>query len=332
MATFAQFAKLPIELQDTIWEEALKKDRVLSMHVWTLGEDCWSAGRTIQLLHGRPEIPDVINSPTTPRLTDGRETEVNAGSRKECGLFVDDKAAISKLFRINAESRQAAKRFYRVHIPCTYMKPELYQKGTLYLRPESDTIRMGLAEGFGRLAHCVWAMDRLHVGLVNLAPDLKVKFSGFNGLAWLHDYFPKDAAEAELWKDSLGRLQKVSSRDTIPGYLDPRWADPRLSYRPLAHIHHSTPGYRNQWARVNKPYYLPTEGMRVSATFWFNLLAREEITLSHEVNYDCMLSQRDTLHQCLPNRTEKCQCAAELFIQDSERRQQRLFRATGFSQ
>ncbi|KAF5691058.1 hypothetical protein FGLOB1_14619 [Fusarium globosum] len=319
MATFTQFVKLPIELRDMIWEEALKKDRVLSMHVWTLGEDCWSAGRTMQLLYGRPlgkELSNVINSPTTPRLTDGRETEVTAALRKEFGLFVDDKSAISKLFRVNTESRQAAKRFYRVHIPCTYMQPGLYERGTLYFRPELDTIRMGLTEGFGRFAHCVWAMDRLHVGLVNLAPDLKVKFSGFNGLAWLHDYFPKDAVEAELWKDGLGRLQNVSFQDTIPGYLDPRWADPRVSYRPLTPIHRSTPRYHNQWARVNKPCYLPTEGMRVSATFWFRLLAREGITLSHEVNYGCMLSQKDTLHQCLPNGTNKCQCAAELFIQD----------------
>ncbi|SCO42814.1 uncharacterized protein FFMR_06974 [Fusarium fujikuroi] len=296
MATFPQFAKLPIELRDMIWEQALKKDRVLSMHVWTLGEDCWSAGRTMQLLHGRPEIPDAINSPTTPDLlTDERR---------------------NKLFRVNAESRQAAKRFYRVHIPCTYMKPGLYEKGTLYLRPELDTIRRGLTEGFGRLAHCVWAMDRLHIGLVNLAPDLQVKFSGFNGLAWKHDYFPKDVVEGELWKDGLRRLQNVSFQDTIPGFLDPRWADLRVSYLPLTPIHRSTPGYQNQWARVNKTCYLPTEGMRVSATFWFRLLAREGITLSQEVNYGCMLSQRDKLHQCLPNRTEKCQCAGELFIQD----------------
>ncbi|SCN87413.1 uncharacterized protein FFB20_07951 [Fusarium fujikuroi] len=190
MATFPQFAKLPIELRDMIWEQALKKDRVL----------------------------------------------------------------------------------------------RLYEKRTLYLRPELDTIRRGLTEGFGRLAHCVWAMDRLHVGLVNLAPDLQVKFSGFNGLAWKDDYFPKDIVEGELWKDGLRRLQNVSFQDTIPGYVDPRWAD--------------------------------LQGMRVSATFWFRLLAREGITLSQEVNYGCLLSQRDTLHQCLPNRTEKCQCAGELFIQD----------------
>ncbi|KAF4422159.1 hypothetical protein FACUT_10768 [Fusarium acutatum] len=167
MATFPQFARLPIDIRDLIWEQALIKDRVL--------------------LHGRPlgkELSDVINSPTTPRLTEGQDTEVNVGWKKEYGVMVDDKATISKLFRVNTESRQAAKRFYRVRFPCTYMKPApgFYEKGTLYLRPESDTIRMGLTEGSGRFAHCVWAMDRFHVGLVNLAPDLKVKFSGFNGL------------------------------------------------------------------------------------------------------------------------------------------------------
>ncbi|KAF4493538.1 hypothetical protein FAGAP_10337 [Fusarium agapanthi] len=103
MATFPQFAKLPIELRDMLWEEALKKDKVLSMHVWMGG----TAGRTMELLRGRPlgtELSDLFNSPTTPRLTDGRETEVNAGSKKEYGVMVDDKAAISKLFSVNAES------------------------------------------------------------------------------------------------------------------------------------------------------------------------------------------------------------------------------------
>lgn len=96
--------------------------------------------------------------------------------------MVDDIAAIIKFFHGNAESRRAGKRYYRVHIPCTYIKPGRYEKGTLYIRPESDTICMGLTEGSGRFAHCVWALDRLHVGLVNLAPDLKVNFFGYNGL------------------------------------------------------------------------------------------------------------------------------------------------------
>ncbi|KAF5555839.1 hypothetical protein FPHYL_8117 [Fusarium phyllophilum] len=319
MATFPQFANLPLEIRDLIWEEALKKDRVLSMHVWTLGEDCWSAGRTMQLLHGRPlgkELSDVINSATTPRLTDRREAEVNSGSKKEYGVFVDDKAAISKLFLVNTESRQAAKRFYRVQIPCTYMKPGLYKKGTLYLHPESDTIQMGLTEGFGRFAHCVWAMDRRHVGLVNLAPDLKVRFSGFNGLDWRRDSFPDDAAEGELWKEGLGRLKNVSFQDTIPGCLDPRWADLRLLPGLLGPIGLDLDVFEERWAKPNTPQYLPIEGMRLSALFWFYLLHKKEITLSPDVNYRCMFSSRDTLHQCLPNRAKKWQCAADLFIQD----------------
>ncbi|KAF5722409.1 hypothetical protein FMUND_2921 [Fusarium mundagurra] len=321
MAAFPQFAKLPLEIRDLIWEQALIKDRVLSLHVWTLEEDCSSAGQTMQLLHGRApgkELSDVINSPTTARLTAGQETEVNAGSKKEYGVFVDDKAAISKLFHVNAESRQAAKRIYRVHIPCTYMKPRpgLYEKGTLYLRP--DTIRMGLTEGFGRFAHCVWARDRLHVGLVNLAPDTKVKFFGFNGLVWhyRHNSFPEDAAEGNLWKEGLGRLENVTFQDTIPGCVDPRWADLRLFPGLLGPIGLDLEEFEDRWAEANTPQYLPIEGMRLSALFWFYLLHKKEITLSPDVNYRCMFSSRDTLHQCLPNRTKKWQCAADLFIQD----------------
>ncbi|KAF5637861.1 hypothetical protein F52700_4563 [Fusarium sp. NRRL 52700] len=319
MATFPQFAKLPIEIRDMIWEEALKKDRVLSMHVWTLGEDNWDAARTMQVLHGRPlatELSDLLNSPTTPRLPDGRETEGNVASKKEYGVIVDDEVAISKLFRVNAESRQAAKRFYRVQIPCIYMKRGLYERGTLYLRPESDTIRMGLTEGFGRFAYFVWAMDRLHVGLVNIAPDLKVKFFGYNGLDVMPDPFPEDAAEGQLWKEGLGRLQNISFQDTIPGRLDPRWADLRMLPPPLSPVDVSLPELHDKWAKANIPQYLPIEGMRLSAIFWICLLATKGITLSSDVNYGCMFSRRDTLHQCLPNRAKKWQCAAELFIQD----------------
>uniref|UniRef100_A0A0D2YA71 2EXR domain-containing protein n=1 Tax=Fusarium oxysporum (strain Fo5176) TaxID=660025 RepID=A0A0D2YA71_FUSOF len=89
--------------------------------------------------------------------------------------LIKDRVLNIHFFHVNAESRRAGKRYYRVHIPCTYMKPGRYEKGTLYIRPESDTICMGLTEGFGRFAHCVWALDHLHVGLVNLAPDLKSK-------------------------------------------------------------------------------------------------------------------------------------------------------------
>ncbi|KAF5683590.1 hypothetical protein FDENT_7202 [Fusarium denticulatum] len=301
------------------------------MHVWNLGENCRDAARTMEVLHGKPfkkELSAVVSSPTTPRLPGGQEMEVNAKSEKEYGVFVDDKAAISKLFRVNTESREASKRFYRVQIPCTYMKSGLYEKGTLYLRPELDTIRMGLTEGFGRFAHCVWAMDRRHVGLVNLAPDLKVRFCGFNGLDWQHDSFPEDAAEAELWQKGLVRLTNVSFQDTIPGCVDPRWADLRVFPWPLAPIDLPLHKLKGRWAKTNTPQYLPIEGMRLSALFWFRLLARKEITLSPDVNYGCLFSHRDTLHQCLPNRTKKWQCAAELFIQDLRAKGTEV--ATGF--
>ncbi|KAH7217405.1 hypothetical protein BKA60DRAFT_621735 [Fusarium oxysporum] len=299
-ATIPQFTQLPIEIRDMIWKEALIKDRVLNIH-------------TMRLLHGRPfdkELFNVPNSPTTPRLTDGQETKVNPESTKEYGVMVDDIAAISKFFHVNAESRRAGKRYYRVHIPCTYMKPGRYEKGTLYIRPESDTICMGLTEGFGRFAHCVWALDRLHVGLVNLAPDLKVNFFGYNGLECRYDSFPKDAIEGQLWKDGPKRLRNVSFQDTIPGCLDPRWADLRCKDQ-------------NQYTQ-----YLPIEGMRLIACFWFRLLVRKKVTLSHEVSYGCMFSHRDTLHQCLPNRAKKWQCAAGLFIDDLRAKGTEI--ATGF--
>lgn len=88
------------------------------------------------------------------------------------------------------------------------------------------------------------------------------------------------------------------------------------------------PEFEDTRTKINTPQYLPIEGMRLSACFWFRLLARKEITLSHEVSYDCMFSHRDTLHQCLPNRAKKWQCAAGLFIDDLRAKATEI--ATGF--
>ncbi|KAF5569445.1 hypothetical protein FPHYL_1973 [Fusarium phyllophilum] len=75
---------------------------------------------------------------------------------------------MSKLFVTTLESR-AAKKFYRVHIPCKYVHMTSTYDGILYLNPELDIIHVFGWAYFPELANHIWKLDPLHVGVVNLA-------------------------------------------------------------------------------------------------------------------------------------------------------------------
>ncbi|KAF5671813.1 hypothetical protein FCIRC_8558 [Fusarium circinatum] len=51
-------------------------------------------------------------------LTHERILKIYSGKE---GVEVRERVAISKLFSTNRESRASVKKFYRVHIPCTYV-------------------------------------------------------------------------------------------------------------------------------------------------------------------------------------------------------------------
>ncbi|KLO94930.1 uncharacterized protein LW93_3623 [Fusarium fujikuroi] len=88
---------------------------------------------------------------------------------EENRVEVRERIAMSKLFVTNRESRAAAKKFYRVHIPCTYVHMTSTYDGILYVNPELDIIHVSQWSYFPELAHHIWRLDPLHVGIVNLA-------------------------------------------------------------------------------------------------------------------------------------------------------------------
>ncbi|KAF4436699.1 hypothetical protein FACUT_6294 [Fusarium acutatum] len=87
----------------------------------------------------------------------------------ECRVEVRERVAMSKLFVTNRESRAAAKKFYRVHIPCTYVHMTSTYDGILYFNLELDIIHVFEWYYFPELAHHIWGLDPLPVGIVNLA-------------------------------------------------------------------------------------------------------------------------------------------------------------------
>jgi len=88
---------------------------------------------------------------------------------EENRVEVRERIALSKLFVTNRDSRAAAKKFYRVHIPCTYVHMTSTYNGILYFNPELDIIHVSEWSYFPELAHHIWRLDPLHVGIVNLA-------------------------------------------------------------------------------------------------------------------------------------------------------------------
>ncbi|KAF5546937.1 hypothetical protein FMEXI_5442 [Fusarium mexicanum] len=99
-------------------------------------------------------------------LTHERILKIYSGKE---GVEVRERVAISKLFSTNRESRASAKKFYRVHIPCTYVHMTSTYDGILYFNPELDIIHVFEWAYFPELAHHIWSLDPLHVGIVNLA-------------------------------------------------------------------------------------------------------------------------------------------------------------------
>ncbi|TVY68587.1 hypothetical protein Focb16_v002744 [Fusarium oxysporum f. sp. cubense] len=109
---------------------------------------------------------------------------------------------MSKLFVTNHESRSAAKRFYRVHIPCTYAHMTCTYYGIFYFNPEFDIIHIFEWWYFPELAHRIWKLIPLHVGIVNLAQHTD------------QDYW--DRRNNESWYTNTRHV----------GYKDPKYRDP----------------------------------------------------------------------------------------------------------
>lgn len=97
-------------------------------------------------------------------------------------IILCERQAISKLFRVNLESRKAALRFYRVHLPCRWAwEGRVEENGMLYFNPERDILEVRVfseppghgievtGELFVNFANKLWTADRNHVGLINLA-------------------------------------------------------------------------------------------------------------------------------------------------------------------
>ncbi|KAF5678184.1 hypothetical protein FDENT_9068 [Fusarium denticulatum] len=153
---FHLFNKLPLEMRLKIWESALSHYR----HIKVIVSDDWEFS-VWNCHHERVDfkVDDIEGQPYT--------------------VFVKKSAAYHPLLNTTSESRDVAKKFYRVQLPCRRLGPDGGSLGTLFLCPELDTIHLETQtlslKHFEKFAQTIFAADKLNVGLVNLALDCELR-------------------------------------------------------------------------------------------------------------------------------------------------------------
>lgn len=182
---FPQFPKLPPELRSRIWEQSLCQERMVRVH-----------------LTPRSSLKDKDEGGRRSRSLKERRAMRQAQRWGEFLIVLSNYHEISKLFSVCSESRQAARRFYRVQLPCRYEQwHSPSTKGVFYFHPELDTLDIIGQEYLPRFAHMLWEHDHRRVGLVNLALLHGRLRTTFDKLF--------TTADEELARHFLSRLRRV---------------------------------------------------------------------------------------------------------------------------
>lgn len=144
---FSLFPLLPKEIRLKIWQHSLQCQRIIKLRL---------KSRAIESIG-----------------------VANYGERY-CAV-VYEYQVLSKLLRVNSESRDAALNFYRVHLPCRFTRDTTWTAattpGTLHVNPEYDFLQIhpewpvkDTLVDF--LYHLKTTLDPRGVGLLNLAVDI----------------------------------------------------------------------------------------------------------------------------------------------------------------
>ncbi len=187
-STFHLFATLPKELRAKIWRYALRRQRIIRIHInHRRGKTASEAG----------ENPDSV------------------GNGELYFTVVNGNQLLSKFLRVNKESREEVLRFHRVHLPCRFTggttKEASAGHGTFHFNPEWDVLHT-TAEWPAQdtLIAFIHRLKTTHdprqVGLLNLAID----DTGLNG----NDIIGVQPSEIEseirsTFVETLTQLQKV---------------------------------------------------------------------------------------------------------------------------
>lgn len=192
---FHLFPQLAKELRQKIWMHALQRPRII--HITLYDPDYPTP--TEDIAEGTTEFPK--NGESFWAITDGNQT-------------------MSKLFRVNSDSREAALAFYRVRFPCklrTIGGPAKW--GIIYFNPENDFLHITPYWSvkhtlFNFMYHLKTTYDRRGIGLRNLV--VTVGDMTGNDLLLTNPSDPKlNREEVMAWKQVLKNVRKVIFYSTI---------------------------------------------------------------------------------------------------------------------
>ena len=153
-SNFPLFPLLPQEIRLKIWRHSLQRQRIIKLHL---------KGRTEQT------------------VTQAAESTGSASKSERYCAVVDGYQVLSKLLRVNSESREAALEFYRVRLPCRFTgratREGTTRSETLHFNPEYDFLHISPESPVSDtlvdfIYHLKTTHDPHHVGLLNLAVGL----------------------------------------------------------------------------------------------------------------------------------------------------------------
>ena len=158
-STFPLFATLSKELRTKIWRYALRRHRIIRIH---------------------------INNQRGKSASEAGEHADSVGNGELYSTVVDGSQLLSKFLRVDQESRQEVLKLYWVHLPCRFTggtsKEGPATHGTLHFNPEWDILYINAEwpakDTLIAFIHRLKTIhDPRHVGLLNLA----IAINGLNG-------------------------------------------------------------------------------------------------------------------------------------------------------
>lgn len=183
---FSLFPLLPKELRLKIWRHTLQRGRIIHL---------------------------CLNNQRRKTATQAGENPESTRNGERYFTIVDGSQLLSKLLRVNKESRDEALVFFRVHIPCSFRSTRKGPTGhgKLHMNPEWDFLHIS-AEWFAKdtlvsfLYHLKTIHDPRHVGLLNLAVD----GNGLNGTdLYQLPFSDLDSEVRSAFVETLTQLREV---------------------------------------------------------------------------------------------------------------------------
>jgi hypothetical protein len=197
LISFPLFPKLPPEVRCLIWQQAMSYERNINIELFKSYD--------LEGLTWNPQRTSTENAIPSDPAPDTYTATVSYGT------------VMSALFHTTSESRQEAKRFYRVRLhSVSFIRGGTTLKGTLYLCPELDTINlnfmMGSLRGFDEFASDVWNNDPNKIGLVNIGISADINMDDARLMAH------RRPRQHQVLKECIERLERITFVRVVPWY------------------------------------------------------------------------------------------------------------------